>query len=73
MDFDGGTTQYANWCAIERRKKKEERRKKKEERRKKKEERRKKKEDAYVTILLISNISPTGYCGKANHCISCIT
>ncbi|HAT3907670.1 TPA: hypothetical protein I9Y28_001880 [Citrobacter freundii] len=45
----------------------------KEERRKKKEERRKKKEDAYVTILLISNISPTGYCGKANHCISCIT
>ncbi|EPK8090127.1 hypothetical protein NPI27_005171, partial [Citrobacter freundii] len=38
-----------------------------------KEERRKKKEDAYVTILLISNISPTGYCGKANHCISCIT
>ncbi|WP_368249025.1 hypothetical protein AB2J17_16840 [Citrobacter freundii] len=57
----------------ERRKKKEERRKKKEERRKKKEERRKKKEDAYVTILLISNISPTGYCGKANHCISCIT
>lgn len=31
------------------------------------------KEDAYVTILLISNISPTGYCGKANHCISCIT
>lgn len=33
----------------------------------------KKKEDAYVTILLISNISPTGYCGKANHCISCIT
>ncbi len=59
MGFDGGTTQYANWCAIERRKKKE--------------ERRKKKEDAYVTILLISNISPTGYCGKANHCISCIT
>ena len=52
MGFDGGTTQYANWCAIERRKKKE---------------------DAYVTILLIGNISPTGYCGKANHCISCIT